>query len=66
VPMRFRAYLYSEKNCALAINLYSMLNENRALKCALKKFGIRNCFVGDESGCGESNQKYVFRRAETS
>ena len=67
---RFKTYLFSEENCALTMNLRSMLNENRALKGALKTQGMNNCFSKDEwddwnEATVESYyQKYVFRNKQ--
>ena len=69
-PMRFKTYLYSEENCALTMNLRSMLSENQALKRALEKGGLGNCFPKDEwdewdEPTVESYyRKYVFRNQE--
>ena len=69
-PMRFKTYLYSEENCALTMNLRSMLNENRTLKRALEKRGLGNFFSKDEwDEWSESMvegfyRKYVFKNQQ--
>lgn len=65
--MRFKTYLYSEENCALTMNLRSMLTENRTLKRALEKRGLGNCFSKDEwdePTIQSYYRKYVFKNQE--